>query len=78
VESNPSFPVLEFLALLFKFTDSQTDPDMFSGTVDVCSSWVDFLLSVQASLSPDGTVPRLVLPNFSRNTLLFLPHSILM
>ncbi|XP_063674008.1 exportin-6-like [Bolinopsis microptera] len=58
VESNSSFPVLEFLSLLFKFTDSQTDPDMFSGTIDVCSSWVDFLLSVQGSLSPDGTVPR--------------------
>eukprot|EP00116_Pleurobrachia_bachei_P001433 sb/3461695/ len=58
VESNPSFPVLDFLALLFKFTVSQNDPQFFIGSVDVCSSWVDFLLLAQGSLSPDGAVPR--------------------
>lgn len=58
VESNSSFPVLEFLDLLFKFTDKQTDTDMFSSTIEVWGSWVDFLLSIQGSLSPDGTVTR--------------------
>jgi len=58
VESNATFPILDFLSLLFKFTFSQPDTETFFESLDVCTNWLDFLISLKGYMSPDGTIQR--------------------
>ncbi|KAG8185218.1 hypothetical protein JTE90_025889 [Oedothorax gibbosus] len=43
-ESNPQFPILEFLALLFKYTFQQPSHDGFYSCLDVWNIFLDYLI----------------------------------
>ncbi|GFQ82242.1 exportin-6 [Trichonephila clavata] len=43
-ESNPQFPILEFLALLFKYTFQQPSHDGFYSCLDVWNVFLDYLI----------------------------------
>ncbi|XP_005096518.1 exportin-6 [Aplysia californica] len=44
-ESNPQFPVLEFLSLLFKYTFKQPSIDGYYRCLDIWTTFLDFLIS---------------------------------
>uniref|UniRef100_A0AAQ4RS16 Importin N-terminal domain-containing protein n=1 Tax=Gasterosteus aculeatus aculeatus TaxID=481459 RepID=A0AAQ4RS16_GASAC len=62
IESNPQFPVVEFLGLLFKYTFNQPTRDGYFACLDIWSIFLDFLTTkIKSRLADRESMPLVLL-----------------
>ncbi|KAM9990317.1 hypothetical protein ACTFIY_006366 [Dictyostelium cf. discoideum] len=54
IETNPNFPIPDFLGLLFQYSFFQTQPESFLQCIDIWSTFLDYLINLSQE---NGTSP---------------------